>query len=92
VTFSTASNVGEKLQLAFNVAKGLILPKIYSNNYSKHCINKVHINGEDIKYNENQEGTNINICAIIVADYNDKVKFKYNVIGAEQKLLYDFIK
>lgn len=73
VLFRSNSVANQKLQVAFNVIKSLTLHKLYKNNYAKHCVNKIVVNGEEVKDNENE--TNINLCVIALEHKNDVTVF-----------------
>jgi len=75
VLFKSNSVANQKLQSAFNVIKSMTLHKIYKNNYAKHCVNKIVVNGEELKENENE--TNINLCVIALQHENDVNSFIY---------------
>jgi len=71
VTFLANSVANTKLQVAFNFIKSLTLHRLYKNNYAKHCVNKILVNGEELKKNENENETNINLCVIALEHKND---------------------
>jgi hypothetical protein len=74
VLFRSNSVANQKLQVAFNVIKSLTLRKIYKNNYAKHCVNKIVVNGEELIENENENETNINLC-VIALEHENNVNF-----------------
>jgi len=51
--------------------KSLTLQRIYKNNYTKHCINKIYFAGEEIEDENTERGTKINMCAILLEYEND---------------------
>ena len=67
--FKPNSHTPKLLQRAFNLVKYLTLQRIYSNNYSRHCINKISVTEESPKLNENE--TIINMCIISLEHSND---------------------
>ncbi len=71
VLFRSTSVANQKLQIAFDVIKSMTFHKIYKNNYAKHCANKILVNGEEVKENENE--TNINLCVIAIDHKNDVI-------------------
>jgi hypothetical protein len=70
VLFKSSSRMSERLQVAFNIVKSLTLQKIYKNNYAKHCVGRINIQGENVvERNENE--TKINMCVILLEHDND---------------------
>jgi hypothetical protein len=78
IEFKVTSDMGTKLQSAFNVAKSLIIPKIYRNNYVKHCINKIHFEGEEVNEAKSENETKIDLCVIALEHKDDTVDDKLN--------------
>lgn len=67
-----STKVHESLQKSFNLIKSMTLHRLYRNNYSKHCVNKVVVDGEELKEaNLNENETNINLCVILLEHKND---------------------
>lgn len=63
VNFRVDSNMNLRLQTAFNIVKSMVVQRIYRNNFFKHCVNTVHIGGEEV---EQPDEMKINICAIAI--------------------------
>ena len=63
----------QNFQKAYNIIKSITLHKIYKNNYAKHCVNKVMVNGEEMKDNANENLTNVNLCVILLEHKNDVI-------------------
>jgi hypothetical protein len=70
IKFTMSSDNSERLQKAFNMVKGITLQRIYRNNYTKHCINKVHIEGEEL-VDTNEGEANISICVVMLEHEKD---------------------
>jgi hypothetical protein len=68
ITFKTGANTTRLLQRAFNLLKYLVLQRIYKNNYTKHCINKVYLVEEK---SESENESKINMCIILLEHSND---------------------
>lgn len=90
VIFRPNSNVSSRLQVAFNLVKSLTLQRIYKNNYSKHCINKVFVGGENIN-ERNENEMKINMCVILLEHNNDLNESTVNSVFY-QNLLGNFNK
>jgi hypothetical protein len=70
VSFGYGIDNTERLQKAFNMVKGVTLQRLYRNNYAKHCISKVIVEGEEV--NENPDGeANIGLCVIMLEHDKD---------------------
>lgn len=77
ISFSFKNRIGlnQKLQKSFNIVKSMALRTLYKNNYSKHCINKMMVNGEEIKEETDENETRLNIC-VIALDHKTNVRYK----------------
>lgn len=74
IKFSVSSDMTERLQRAFIFTKGLIVPRIYRNNYTRHCVNKMILENElDPSYTDNTDSniSRISICVIVLEHSND---------------------
>lgn len=56
--------ISQKLKKSFNVVKAMSLQTLYKNNYSKHCINKNIVNGEESREENDENETRLNLCVI----------------------------
>jgi len=75
IPFKSSYDLHERLQKSFNIVKSATLQQIYRNNYAKHCINKVVVDGEEKV--ENREGeTDINLCIILLEHEKDVYNIK----------------
>jgi hypothetical protein len=86
VPFRPNSNHSRLLQRVFNVVRYLALQRIYKNNYSKHCINKIIAQNPQ---NTENETTHINMCVIMLEHSNDLNNNSMNLIFL-QTLLNNF--
>jgi hypothetical protein len=91
----------QKLQIAFEIGKRITIPKIYKNNYMKHCTSKIElienqINNENNNNNnyEDDKNNNIDICIIELNDKNDKYNKNNNDINIAfyKSIIYNFEK
>lgn len=74
IKFSVSSDMTERLQRAFIFTKGLIVPRVYKNNYTRHCVNRLILENElDPSYSESTDTnvTRISICVIVLEHSND---------------------
>lgn len=71
INFNMNTPSGPKLQKAFNFIKSMALQKIYRNNYSKHCTDKILIEGEEFQDREQTQETKLNLCVIMLEHPND---------------------
>jgi hypothetical protein len=78
VYFDKRTRAGPKLQRAFNLIKSFALQRIYRNNYSRHCIDKIVIDGEEYKDRETTGETKINLCVIMLEHKKDLNENKMN--------------
>ena len=87
VQIGLKDDMTQKLQIAFEIGKRITIPKIYKNNYMKHCTSKIELienqlNENNQKNNQekdfNEEKNNIDICII---ELNDKEENVYNDIN-----------
>ena len=78
VNFTMNSSSGPKLQKAFNIIKSFALQRIYRNNYSKHCIDRILIDGEEISNKEQTGETRINLCVINLEHRQDLLENSIN--------------
>ena len=78
----------QKLQIAFEIGKRITIPKIYKNNYIKHCTSKIELienqlNENDNKNNHgkdiNEDKNNIDICIIELNDKDENVSNDINI-------------
>ena len=78
----------QKLQIAFEIGKRITIPKIYKNNYMKHCTSKIELienqlNENDNKNNHgkdiNEDKNNIDICIIELNDKDENVSNDINI-------------
>ena len=78
----------QKLQIAFEIGKRITIPKIYKNNYMKHCTSKIELienqlyeteqkNNKEKDFNEDKN--NIDICIIELNDKEEKVSNDINI-------------
>lgn len=86
VPFRSNSNHSRLLQRVFNVVRYLALQRIYKNNYSKHCINKIIAQNPQ---NTENETTHINMCVIMLEHSNDLNNNSMNLVFL-QTLLNNF--
>ena len=70
IVFKSSYDLHERLQKSFNIVKSATLQRIYRNNYAKHCINKVVVDGEEMNDSKNGE-TDINLCIILLEHEKD---------------------
>jgi hypothetical protein len=71
VVFKVNSVLNEKLQASFNIIKSLTLQRIYRNNYSRHCINKLAFSEEENNPNSLEKETKVQLCAILLENTHD---------------------
>jgi hypothetical protein len=57
----------------------MTLHRLFRNNYAKHCINKMVVNGEELKEENEQNETRLNLC-VIALDHKYDVKIQLNKI------------
>ena len=81
ISFNYKNKIGinQKLQKSFNIAKSMTLHRLFRNNYAKHCINKMVVNGEELKEENEQNETRLNLC-VIALDHKYDVKIQLNKI------------
>ena len=81
ISFNYKNKIGvnQKLQKSFNIVKSMALHKLYKNNYQKHCINKMVVNGEELKEENDENETRLNLC-VIALDHKYDVKIFFNFI------------
>jgi hypothetical protein len=77
ISFNYKNKIGinQKLQKSFNIVKSMTLHQLFRNNYSKHCINKMFVNGEELREENLQNETRLNLC-VIALDHKFDVKIK----------------
>lgn len=74
ISFNYKNNklgLNQKLQKSFNIVKSMALHTLYKNNYMKHCINKMMVNGEELKEENDDNETRLNLCVIALDHKND---------------------
>lgn len=73
ISFNYKNKIGlnQKLQKSFNILKSMTLHTLYKNNYSKHCINRMIVNGEELKEENEDNETRLNLCVIALNHKND---------------------
>ena len=71
IIFKSSYDLNERLQKSFNIVKSMIIQRIYRNNYSKHCMSKIVIDGEE--FSESTNETNMNLCVILIEHSKDVI-------------------
>jgi hypothetical protein len=74
ISFNYKTNklgINQKLQKTFNIVKSMSLQNIFKNNYAKHCISKMVVNGEEQKEENEDDETRLNLCVIALEHKND---------------------
>ena len=88
VQIGLKDDMTQKLQIAFEIGKRITIPKIYKNNYIKHCTSKIELienqlNENDNKNNHgkdiNEDKNNIDICIIELNDKDENVSNNINI-------------
>ena len=76
ISFNYKNKIGlnQKLQKSFNIVKSMALHTLYKNNYSKHCINKMMVNGEELKEENDENETRLNLCVVALDHKFDVIK------------------
>lgn len=77
IKFSASTNVLNKLQRSYIYSKSLIVPTIFKNNYSRHCVNKLIFDKSEDSL-EFTEKTRINLCMLIIDYKEDESSEDYN--------------
>ncbi len=75
----------QKLQMAFEIGKKITFPKIYKNNFFKHCSNKIQFienhSDNNIKFNESEINYDEKIYELCIIELNDKEIINPNIIN-----------
>lgn len=98
VSFNLNEDHTRKLQIGFEMSKRLMKPKIYKNNFIKHCSNKIEIirskyNSKIDLENEEENNRNQDICVIDLKDNISKdLEREYNLMEKNllEKLILNF--